>query len=60
MVPEGHGFIRFYIVEWNMGTIPYFAHKWNQTFPTKLRLAFVNIRNSAKVLNKNARARTNK
>ena len=32
-----------------MGTVPYFAHKWNQTLATKLRLAFVNILNSAKV-----------
>ena len=30
------------------------------TDATKLRLAFVNIRNGAKVINKNARARTNK
>ena len=43
-----------------MGTVPYFAHTWNQTQATKLRLAFVNIRNSAKVINKNARVRMNK
>ena len=39
-----------------MGTVPYFARKWNQTLATKLRLPFVNIRNTAKVINKNARA----
>ena len=43
-----------------MGTVPYFAHKWNQTLATKLRLAFVNIRNTAKVINKNACAGMNK
>ena len=43
-----------------MGTVPYFEHKWNQTLATKLRLVFVNIRNTAKVINKNARAGTNK
>ena len=32
-----------------MGTVPYFAHKWNQTLATKLR-----------VINKNARAGMNK
>ena len=35
-----------------MGTVPYFAHKWNQTLATKLRLVFV--------INKNARAGMNK
>ena len=44
---EGRGFIRSSL-EWNMGMAPYFAHKWNQTLTPKLRLAFVNIRNSAK------------
>ena len=39
-----------------MGMAPYFAYKWNQTLATKLRLVFVNIRNTAKVINKNARA----
>ena len=43
-----------------MGTVPYFAHKWNQTLARKLRLVFVNIRNTAKVINKNAHAGTNK
>ena len=43
-----------------MGTAPYFAHKWNQTLATKLHLVFVNIRNTAKVINKNARAGMNK
>ena len=43
-----------------MGTVPYFAYKWNQTLATKLRLAFVNTRNTAKVINKNARAGMNK
>ena len=43
-----------------MGTVPYFAHKWNQTWATKVHLAFVNIWNSAKVINKNERARMNK
>ena len=43
-----------------MGTVPYFAHKWNQRLATKLRLVFVNIRNIAKVINKNARAGMNK
>ena len=43
-----------------MGTVPYFARKWNQTLATKLRLAFVNIQNTAKVINKNARAGMNK
>ena len=43
-----------------MGTVPYFAHKWNQTLATKLRLGFVNIWNSVKVINKNVSARTNK
>ena len=43
-----------------MGMVPYFAHKWNQTLAAKLRLAFVNICNTAKVINKNARAGMNK
>ena len=43
-----------------MGMVPYFAHKWNQTLATKLHLVFVNIRNSAKVINKNACTRKNK
>ena len=43
-----------------MGTVPYFAHKWNQRLATNLRLVFVNIRNTAKVINKNARAGMNK
>ena len=43
-----------------MGTVPYLAHMWNQTLATMLHLAFVNIWNSAKVINKNARAGMNK
>ena len=43
-----------------MGTVPYFAHKCNQTLATKLRLVFVNIQNTAKVINKNARTGMNK
>ena len=43
-----------------MGTVPYFARKWNQTLATKLRLAFVNIRNTANFINKIALAGMNK
>ena len=35
-----------------MGMVPYFAHKRKQTLATKLHLVFVNLRNSAKVINK--------
>ena len=51
-VPEGRGLIRSSILDCGM--------KWNQTLATKLRLAFVNIRNTAKVINKNAHAGMNK
>ena len=43
-----------------MGIVPHFAHWWNQSLSTKLRLDFFNIRRTAGITDKNTHASMNK
>ena len=43
-----------------MGTVPYFAHWWKRSISTKYHSDFFNIRRSAGITDKNARASKNK